>query len=292
MVPLLLLSMGCTNPTIDLALRLPQDGTVIVTEKTTSTTRTPLGPESLEIKSIRRIDVLQGGRLGADELRWREEFTRYQVMWENREFHIEWDMKSEEEIPPQIRKLGPHSPREVWITPDRQIFLARLPWPEPEPEEGAEPEPVEEEPGAEEVEEEPAPEPERKPAAINDLPGYMGGLINAPTVPAKPGTTWSWTIAQKITGGTDVSSTATWKLERVAGTEAVLVENLVLHSSLPPAKDDFRTSGLYGSGEMRFDLNTGLPVSYASSYEATLASPSARGTSTVRAEAKFREKRQ
>ncbi|MBW1878772.1 MAG: hypothetical protein JRI25_22900 [Deltaproteobacteria bacterium] len=297
MFPLLLLLIGCSDPSFDVALRLPQDGTLFVTEKTTSTTRTPLGPESLAIKSTIRMDVLQGGRLGTDELHWREEFTRYEVMWENRDFHLEWNMKAEEEIPRQIRKLGPHSPREVWITPDREIFLARLPWPEPEPEEGEEPAPepspqlVEEEPGTEEVEEEPAPGPERVSAATNDLPGYFGGLIHAPTEPAKAGVIWSWTIAQQVTGGGDVSSTATWTLERVAGTEAVLSENLVLHSALPPAKGNFRTTGLHGSGEMRFDLNSGLPVSYTSSYEATLASPSALGASTVRTAAKFREKR-
>jgi hypothetical protein len=292
MFPLLLLSIGCSNPSVDVALRLPQGGTLFVTEKTTATTRTPLGPESLELKTTKRMEVLHGGRLGSDEIHWREEYTKYKIVWENRDYHLEWEMGGEEEIQAPIAKVGPHSPREVWITPDRHIYLLALPWPEPEPEEGAEPvpEPVEEEPEGEGVEPEPEPEPVL--AETNDLPGYFGGLIHAPGEPAKPGAVWSWTVSQKVTRGSDVSSTATWKLERVAGAEAVLVETIQLNSALPPATGSFRTTALQGSGEMRFDLGTGLPVNYRSVFEATLASPSALGVSTVRAEARFREKKQ
>jgi hypothetical protein len=59
---------------------------------------------------------------------------------------------------------------------------------------------------------------------------------------------------------------------------------------MAPADGEFRTSALSGSGEMRIDLATGSPTTYSSAYEADLSSPSARGTSTMRVETKFRWK--
>ena len=116
MLPLLLLSLGCSSPSVDVSLRMPQDATIVVNHKTSSTTRTPLGPENLEIKTTRQMAVLQGGRLGVDELHWREEFTRYSIHWETRDYLVDWKMGGEEEIPGMVSRLGPHSPREVWIT--------------------------------------------------------------------------------------------------------------------------------------------------------------------------------
>ncbi len=297
---LLLATLGCAPSTHDVALRLPEPGALVVTRTARSITRTPLGPENLEIKSTKRYEVLSGGRVGVDLLHWREEYTRYEVAWDTREYALKWSLGRDEEgyqepLPAPMVPLGPHPPREVWVHPDRRIEVRMLPWPEPDP-------PAEEEPrggqlvkGKPVVEAplEPEPEPEPPPivpATLDDIDNFVAGLLLAPSEPTHVGTTWQWSTSERVTQGGEVSNTTAWKLDRMAGAEAVLVETLSLSKASAPARDEFRTTSLTGSGEMRLDTRTGLPVSYTSMFEAGLASPSARGSSTMKVEAKFRWK--
>lgn len=292
MLVLVLLALGCSQP-VEVTFRLPSDGALVVTRNAKSVTRTPMGPESLEMKSTKRFDVLSGGEAGVDELHWREEYTRYELTYESKEYELEWKLGlnedgEQEPIPAPIAVFGPHPPREVWVTPDHQIKVRWLPWPEPETEEEVEAPP----PPAEEPEEPVEPEPPPPPVEVSleEVDNWLSGLILAPKEPVKPGQTWSWTISQKVTRGGQVSNTSTWRFDRVAGKELVLVETLTMSSAMAPASGQFRTTALSGSGEMRLDTTTGLPTTYTSAYEASLASPSAIGSSTMKVDAKFKWK--
>lgn len=289
--------VACSEP-VDVAFRMPQDGSLIVNRTATSVSRTPLGPESIAIKWTKRIDVLGGGRIGIDTLHWQEAWTRYEVSVENPDGELTWSMAPDEKgvvapIPPELAPLGPHPPREIWIAPDRTARVRWLPWPEPPPPPDAKPppkKPVEVAATPEEPPLPPPPPPEPMPLTLQELDNFFAGLVLAPSEPVKPGFAWKWTVAERVTRGGEVSTTSTWTFDRAQGSEAVLIETLTLADSMAPADGQFRTSALTGSGEMRLDLATGLPTSYASAYEADLASPSARGTSSMRVETKFRYK--
>jgi hypothetical protein len=293
---------------VAVSLCLPGDGALVITRNAKSVTRTPLGPEGLELHTTKRIDILEGGQVGVDEVHWREEYTRYEIAWSTKQYDLHWklgpDEKGKQEpIPAPIEQFGPTPPREVWITPDRHVLVHWLPWPEPEPDEDpkgkgkgkadkgkpdtvAEAGPEDATDSGTEVE---AP-PDKQEVALDELDNYLAGMVLAPTDPVKPGKTWSWTVSQKVTRGGDASNTSTWRFDRMQGDNAVLVETLALSHAAPPATGEFRITGLTGSGEMQLDTKTHLPVSYTSSFEAVLASPSARGNSSMSVDAKFRWK--
>jgi len=304
MLVLALVLLGCSQP-VDVSLHLPSDGTLVIVRNAKSVTRTPLGPEGLELHSTKRLEILHGGQLGKDEIHWREEYTRYEIAWSTKEYDLHWklgfdDKGVQEPIPAPIEQFGPNPPREVWITPDRHVLVHQLPWPEPPDEDaggkagdkGKAKQDASDEGDTKDSGEAPEPEapPEKKEAALDELDNYLAGMVLAPTEPVKPGKKWSWTVSQRVTRGGDASNTSTWRFDRMQGDNAVLVETLGLSHAAPPATGQFRITGLSGSGEMQIDTKTHLPVSYTSSFEATLASPSARGNSSMSVDAKFRWK--
>lgn len=279
-LPLVVLACSSLSSDVPVGFRLPRDAVLVVHETTTSTTRTPLGPEQVQIKSTRRMEARQGGRSGHDALAWHEVTTRYAVTWTTRAGEIAWDMASEEPLPEALAGVGPSSPRVYTVTPSEDVWVEVLPWPKKD-----------EEAEAEVADTAPPPRGERRQLQPRELPSWLAGLIAAPAEPQEVGATWSWTAAQQVTGGGEVSSTSIWKVDRLAGSEAVLLEQISLSSAMPPASDEFRTTALSGAGELRIDTETGLPISYTSSWEADLASPSSRGTSTLKTSVTFRERR-
>lgn len=254
---------ACGGARVDLGWRLPEDGTLVVSEERSTITRTPLGLEEIVVTGASVWRVVQHGRVGVDEVSWDEEVTAWSVTWRVVGDELSWTLGQEEPLPERLAHLAPPPPRRVWVRPDGEMSVQVAP-----------------EAANAETE-----APSRRP--LTRVPPWVAGLARAPREPVPQGRSWSWTHSTSVTPATQASATVTWTYKGQAGPQAILEERLDLAGSPPPASGAFQTTALAGSGELRLDTRTGFPVSFREDFDADIASPSARGTAVRRSRVSF-----
>lgn len=250
------LGLAACTPPAEVGWVLQDDGVLVVREKRQTTTRTPLGMEEvvLELSSVWTVE--EPGRVGVDEVAWREEVATWTVTYSTLREEYTWSLGSGRALADRLAELGPSLPRRVRIDPTGDVRVTHLEAPVPESEDAP---PI--------------------PWTENDrVYTWVAGFAHAPSGEVGRGSRWSWQSAREVTPRTSITTTSTWEYQGTGGGRAMLHETMTLDGSSPPSAGFFETTAVRGGADLRLDVANNALVSYMARYEADIASPSARGT--------------
>jgi hypothetical protein len=255
--------VGCARP-VDVGVELPDGASIVVSETRSNLTRTPEGGEQIDVTATTVWIVEQGGRFGVDEVSWREEVATWEIRWEGLPGVYTWNLQSVDPVPEPLRPYAPPLSRTVWVAADGSMSARATP-----------------QASNESAEQAPS---ERR--AVDRVPSWLAAMALVPREGVKAGQSWSQSVQR---GDPSMPATVgtTWTLRTVAGTQAVIDEAVALEASPPPASGTYQTTSLTGAGDLRIDVAEHVPVRYESQFEANIASPSARGTATLRSNVTF-----